>query len=155
MQRTIQPQGRHQRSCLAPDSAFLWDLCGRSTTFASLRPCVFAFSSSKRPDLYGRSTTNSRISTGDPLPLRLCALASLRSLLPSSRISAGDPLRTAGSLREIHYLCVFAPLRLCVFFFQAAGSLREIHYEEPDLYQSFRPNKSPPWLGPVPPRSGP
>jgi len=33
------------------------DLCERSTTFASLRPCVFAFSSSKQPDLYGRSTT--------------------------------------------------------------------------------------------------
>jgi hypothetical protein len=25
------------------------DLCGRSTTFASLRPCVFAFFSSKQP----------------------------------------------------------------------------------------------------------
>jgi hypothetical protein len=58
------------------------DLCGRSTTLASLRPCVFAFSSFKQP----------------------------------------------GSLREIHYLCVFAPLRLCVLFFQTAGSLREIHY---------------------------
>ena len=36
--------------------------------------------------------------------------------------------QTARSLREIHYLCVLAPLRLCVFFFQTAGSLREIHY---------------------------
>ena len=36
--------------------------------------------------------------------------------------------QTAGSLREIHYLCALAPLRLCVLFFQAAGSLREIHY---------------------------
>ena len=26
-----------------------------------------------------------------------------------------------GSLREIHYLCVFAPLRLCVYFFETAG----------------------------------
>jgi hypothetical protein len=34
------------------------------------------------------------ISTGDPLPLRLCALASLRLFLP----------RTAGSLREIYYV---------------------------------------------------
>jgi hypothetical protein len=43
-------------------------------------------------------------------------------------------IQTAGSLREIHYLCVFAPLRLCVLFFQTAGSLREIHYRSQDLY---------------------
>ena len=36
--------------------------------------------------------------------------------------------QAAGSLREIHYLCALAPLSLCVLFFQAAGSLREIHY---------------------------
>ena len=52
---------------------------------------------------------------------------------PNSRISAGDPLpssRTAGSLREIHYLhasaffypCVFAPLRPCVYFFTTLGT---------------------------------
>ena len=29
-------------------------------------------------------------------------------------------IQTAGSLREIYYLCVFAPLRLCVLFFQTA-----------------------------------
>ena len=65
-------------------------------------------------------------------------------------------IQTAGSLREIHYLCVFAPLRLCVLFFQTAGSLREIyyrtagslreiHYQQPDLcgrsttFASLRP----------------
>ena len=82
----------------------------------------------------------------------------LRSTTETARISTGDPLpKQPGSLREIHYrnsqdlcgrsttetngiyLCVFAPLRLCVYFFQAAGistgdplpmqgSLREIHY---------------------------
>jgi hypothetical protein len=41
--------------------------------------------------------------------------------------------QTAGSLREIRYLCVFAPLRLCVLFFQTAGSLREIHYGKGSL----------------------
>ena len=37
---------------------------------------------------------NSRISAGDPLPLRLCALASLRFLLPNSRISIKASDRT-------------------------------------------------------------
>jgi hypothetical protein len=63
---------------------------------------------------------------------------------PSSRISAGDPLplrlyvlffQAAGSLREIHYLCAFAPLRS--LFFQAAGSLREIHYLCVDFFCLF------------------
>jgi hypothetical protein len=38
--------------------------------------------------------------------------------LPSVPIAIAQ---TAGSLQEIHYLCVFAPLRLCVLFFQTAG----------------------------------
>jgi hypothetical protein len=46
----------------------------------------------------GGLKSNSRISAGDPLPLRLCAVASLRSFLPAARISAGDPLRQ-GSAR--------------------------------------------------------
>ena len=45
--------------------------------------------------------------------------------------------QAAGSLREIHYLCVFAPLRLCVLFFQTAGSLREIHYLCGDFFYLF------------------
>jgi hypothetical protein len=45
--------------------------------------------------------------------------------------------QTAGSLREIHYLCALAPLRLCVLFFQAAGSLREIHYLCVDFFYLF------------------
>ena len=65
----------------------------------------------------------------------------LRSTTETAGISAGDPLPIQpGSLREIHYLCVVAPLRLCVYFFQTAGisagdplpkqpgSLREIPY---------------------------
>ena len=36
------------------------DLCGRSTTFASLRPCVFAFSSSKLREIhYGKGSSGS------------------------------------------------------------------------------------------------
>jgi hypothetical protein len=37
-------------------------------------------------------------------------------LKPNSRIFCKIHYR-AGSLREIYYLCVFAPLRLCVVFF--------------------------------------
>jgi len=53
-------------------------------------------------------------------------------LKPNSRIFCKIHYR-AGSLREIYYLCVFAPLRLCVVFFPkqpyavggtAAGLLR-------------------------------
>jgi hypothetical protein len=58
-------------------------------------------------DLYPRSTTFAS--------LHLRAFAFLSSNKP-------------GSLREIHYLCVFAPSRLCVPFLQQPGSLREIHY---------------------------
>ena len=36
--------------------------------------------------------------------------------VPALRAKTEQP----GSLREIHYLCVFAPLRLCVFFFKTA-----------------------------------
>jgi hypothetical protein len=68
-----------------------------------------------------REQPNSRISTRDPLPLRLYVLF----------------FQAAGSLREIHYLCVFAPLRLCVLFFQAAGSLREIHHLCVDFFYLF------------------
>jgi hypothetical protein len=39
------------------------DLYGRSTTFAPLHLCAFAFSSSKQPDLCGRSTTFALISS--------------------------------------------------------------------------------------------
>ena len=46
---------------------------------------------------------SSRISTGDPLPLRLCALASLRSFLPAA----------PGSLREIHDVRARRPKLLC------------------------------------------
>ena len=50
-------------------------------------------------DLYPRSTTFAS------LHLRVFAF-----------FSSNRP----GSLREIHYLCVFAPSRLCVLFFQQA-----------------------------------
>ena len=83
-------------------------------------------------------------------------------------IAHGELPGTFLTLCEIHYLCAFASLRSfpppeqpdlcgrsttfaslrpCVFAFSSS--------KQPDLYQSFRPNKSPPWLGPVPPRSGP
>ena len=61
---------------------------------------------------HGESPDAFLIFAQDPLPLRLCAFAPLRSFLPAARISARDPL----------------PLRLCVPFFQQPGSLREIHY---------------------------
>jgi hypothetical protein len=58
---------------------------------------------------HGKSPDTFLISARDPLPLRLCAFAPLRSFLPAAGISARDPL----------------PLRLCVPFFQQPGSLRE------------------------------
>ena len=64
-----------------------------STTFASLRLGLFAFLSSNSPG----------ISTRDPLPLRLCTLASLRSFLPTA----------PGSLREIHDVRARRPKLLC------------------------------------------
>jgi hypothetical protein len=61
---------------------------------------------------HGKSPDTFLISAQDPLPLRLCAFAPLRSFPPAAGISTGDPL----------------PLRLCVPFFQQPGSLREIYY---------------------------
>ena len=71
---------------------------------------------SKQPDLCGRSTTKQpdlygRSTTKQP---DLCGRSTI--------------------------LCVFAPLRLCVLFFQTAGSLREIHCRElPELWQGLLP----------------
>ena len=61
-----------------------------------------------------REQPSSRISAGDPLPLRLCVFASLR-----------------------HCVFAFSSSRLCVLFFQTAGSLREIHYLCGDLFYLF------------------
>jgi hypothetical protein len=64
-----------------------------------LRLCAFAFISSKQPDLYARSTTVLFFFPCVFAPSRLCVYF----------------FQTAGSLREIHYLLVPLPLRLCTF----------------------------------------
>jgi len=51
-----------------------------------------------------------------------------RTLSRNPPPSKANRLTLFGSLREILYLCVFAPWRLCVLFFQQPGSLRKIHY---------------------------
>ena len=55
------------------------------------------------PIEHGKSPDTFFIFAQDPLPLRLCTFAPLRSFLPTAGISAQDPL----PLR----LCTFAPLR--------------------------------------------
>jgi hypothetical protein len=49
-----------------------------------------------------------------------------RTLSRNPPPSKANRLTPFGSLREIHYLCVFAPWRLCVLFFQQPVSVREI-----------------------------